>query len=218
MPARVTRQRRHKNYEATHRDIIETAVRLISQRGVDAVSIAALAREMGINRTTMYYHFKTREQLIKAVTTWSSEQLTKGLNSHAPQDERIDYITRFVLDNPELIKLWIEDLISVGDIRARYPLWDTLVKGIKATVAGEPGHPIDAEVYCVILLTSAIIGPRVMRNSVCPDADTETIVRRFRLEQQRLLRHDALLRPKGSVRPVVLSVSAKKRAAKARSN
>jgi hypothetical protein len=46
----------------------------------------------------------------------------------------------------------------------------------------------------VILLTSSIIGPRVFRNSVCPGADTETVVKRFRNEQLRMLRHAALLK------------------------
>ena len=48
-------------------DMIETAVRLISETGPDALSIAALARAMGINRTTVYYHFEHREALIGAV-------------------------------------------------------------------------------------------------------------------------------------------------------
>ena len=193
MPATVSR--RHKNFDATHRAMIETAVRLVSQHGPGAVSLAAIAREMDINRTTVYYHFESREALLDAVKAWSSQQLAKAFNPTASQEERIDYITRFVLDNPELIKLWIEELIGVGDIRSSYPAWDALVKGIRSTIAAEhPGEKVDAEVYSVILLTSAIIGPRVMKNSVCPDADTETIVKRFRLEQQRLLKHDALLR------------------------
>jgi AcrR family transcriptional regulator len=190
-----TVQRRHKNFEATHQAMIETAVRLVSQHGPSAVSLAAIAREMDINRTTVYYHFESREALLDAVKAWSSQQLASAFEPTAPQEERIDYITRFVLDNPELIKLWIEELIAVGDIRASYPAWDALVKGIRRTIAAEhPGEKVDAEVYSVILLTSAIIGPRVMKNSVCPDADKETIVTRFRREQQRLLKHDALLR------------------------
>jgi len=188
-------QRRHKNFDATHQAMIETAVRLVSQHGPGAVSLAAIAREMDINRTTVYYHFESREALLDAVKAWSSQQLAKAFNPIATQEERIDYITRFVLENPELIKLWIEELIGVSDIRGSYPAWDALVKGIRSTIAAEhPGEKVDAEVYSVILLTSAIIGPRVMKNSVCPDADTETIVKRFRLEQQRLLKHDALLR------------------------
>ena len=188
-------RRRHKCFDDTHREIIETTVRLISEKGVDAVSMAAVARAMGINRATVYYHFESLGALIGAVKAWSSEQLAKPFTNDAPQQERVDYITRFVLENPQLIKLWIEDLIAVGDIRTRYAHWDALVEGIRGhdVVAGA-GEVVDAEVFCVILLTSAIIGPRVFRNSVCPGADTETVVKRFRTEQLRMLRHAALLK------------------------
>ena len=188
--------RRNKGFDETHREMIETAVRLISEKGAEAVSISALAREMGINRTTVYYHFESREALFQAVRAWSAEQLAKAFKPTAPQPERIDYITRFVIENPELIKLWIEDFLSVGDIRSRYPYWDALVDGIRSSGAVDAGEePVDAEVYCVLLLTSAIIGPRVFRNSVEPDADVDSIVQRFRTERQRLLKHTALLRP-----------------------
>ncbi len=188
-------QRRNKGFEETHQEMIETAVRLISERGTDALSIAALARAMRINRTTIYYHFENREALIAAVKQWSSAQLAKGLSLEVPQQERIDFITRFVLENPELIKLWIDDFIATGDIRDRYPLWDTLVQGMQASFATNlPDESADAEVYAVILLSSAIIGPRVFRNSIDPAADTKTIVERFRREHQRLLRHEVLLK------------------------
>jgi AcrR family transcriptional regulator len=192
-PPKKKTVQRNKGYDATHREMIETAVRLVSQKGVEAVSVAALARAMGINRTTVYYHFDTREKLLAAVQAWAAEQLSKAFDNHAPQRERIDYTTRFVLENPELIKLWIEDLIAAGDIRTRYPHWDAMVKSIKAS-AGKAGDKIDAEIYCVILLTSAIIGPRIFKNSVNPEADTETIVRRFQAEQLRLLRQASLAR------------------------
>jgi len=187
-------QRRNKGFDATHQEMIETAVRLISEKGVDSLSIAAIARAMRINRTTVYYHFESREALLEAVRLWSAEQLAKGLSLALPQQERMDFITRFVLNNPELIKLWIDDFISAGDIRTRYPLWDALVEGMSATFAARgPGEAVDTEVYCIILLTSAIVGPRVFKNSVSPQSDIETVVKRFRLEQQRLLRHDALI-------------------------
>jgi AcrR family transcriptional regulator len=186
--------RRNKGFEETHRALIETAVRLISEKGVDSLSIAAIARAMRINRTTIYYHFESRETLIEAVRLWSSAQLAKGLSLAAPRKERIDFITRFVLQNPELIKLWIDDFISAGDIRTRYPSWDGLVQGIAASFAAKmPAQTVDAEVYCVMLLAGAIIGPRVFKNSVDPSSDIEAVVKRFRLEQQRMLGRDALV-------------------------
>ncbi|MCK9563836.1 MAG: TetR/AcrR family transcriptional regulator [Bacteroidales bacterium] len=183
-------QRRNKGFEETHQQMIETAVRLISEKGVEALSVAALARAMGINRTTVYYHFENRDAMLTAVKRWSSDQLAKGLSLAAPRQERMDFITRFVLENPELIKLWIDDFVSPGDIRDRYPFWDLLVEGFD----DPPSEgPFDAEVYCVAMLTSAIIGPRVFRNSVRPEMAIAEVVERFRNEHQRVLKRDALL-------------------------
>ncbi len=188
-------QRRLKCFDDTHQEMIETAVRLISEKGVDSLSIAAVARASGLNRTTVYYHFDSRDALLKAVKEWSSAQLAKAFRLHTPQHERIDYITRFVLENPELIKLWIEEFVSAGDIRNSYPYWDALVDGMRANLSGEDtDETVDAEVLCVILLTSTIIGPRVFRNRVAPAEGTEAVVQRFRKEQQRWLQQLGLLR------------------------
>lgn len=189
-------QRRNKGFEETHREMIQTAVRLISEKGVEALSVSAIAREMRVNRTTVYYHFASREALIAGVRAWSSEQLARGFEPIGSQTERIDYITRFVLENPELIKLWVEDLMAPGDMRDSYPHWDALVRGTANDLrAAYPDDQPDAEVYCVILLTSAIIGPRVFRNRVRPEDASDTIIERFRREWQRMLKSDGLLAP-----------------------
>jgi AcrR family transcriptional regulator len=199
MPAAITAiRRRHKCFDEMHRQLIETAVRLIAEKGVEALSIAALARAVDINRTTVYYHFEGRDKLLDAVRAWSAAQLAKAFNTDASQQDRIAYITRFVLENPELIKLWIDDFISSGDIRTRYPQWDGLVSGIRQSFSAlDPNNPVDPEVYCVILLTGAIIGPRVFKNSVGRGEDTDAIVRRFMDAWQRTLRHDGLLESRG---------------------
>jgi AcrR family transcriptional regulator len=187
--------RRNKGFDETHQELIETAVRLISERGADALSITALAREMGINRTTVYYHFDSREALLHAVASWATGQLARGMDFNLSQPERIGHISRFVLDNPELIKLWIDDFVSGPDIRDSYSCWDQLVDGTRRRLAEEnPGETIDAEVYCVMLLAASIIGPRVYRGSVNPDASTEEIVAKFVREQQRVLHRDGLAR------------------------
>lgn len=185
--------RRNRTFDETHQQLIEAAVQLISAKGVDSLSIAAVARAVNINRTTVYYHFKDRDALLAAVRQWSSAQLMRGLSSELPQQERMDFITRFVLENPTLIKLWIDDFIATGDIRDCYPRWDELVRGTAEHFAAS-GEAMDAEVYCIMLLSSAIIGPRVLRNSVDQAAATDTIVERFRHAHQRLLQLTALLK------------------------
>lgn len=195
MAARGSAPKRNKGFDATHDELLKASIGLIAARGIEALSISELARAAGVNRTTVYYHFASREALVAAVKHWSAEQLVRAFNPDLPQQERIDYVVRFVLDHPELITLWIEDFTSPGDIRDSYPFWDALVEGIAERFAQRPeAERIDAEIYCVNLLASAIIGPRIYRNSVRPDAPSGEIVERFRRERQRVLARDGLLR------------------------
>ena len=191
-------RKRNKGFEETHQEIIEAAIGLISQQGASALSISAVARAAGINRATFYYHFASRDALLAAVKAWSSSQLAAAFTPHSGAGtaigDRMDFITGFVLKHPELIKLWIEDFVSPGDIRASYPQWDALVAGMAAKFTAEfPDEQPDAEVYCVILLSSAIIGPRVFANRVGADLSQATIIERFRREQERILRHEAII-------------------------
>lgn len=186
------RSRRNKTYAATHQALIEAAVRLISAKGIEALSVAELARSVEMNRATVYYHFASREQLLEAVSQWSSQQLALGFAGDGTEPERREFIARFVLGNPDLMKLWFEQIIGGGDIRAAYPRWDELVAGIRES-CGEDGPGVDAEVYCTILLASAFIAPLVFRNGVRPELDDEAIVARFIAEQQRTLKRDGLL-------------------------
>jgi AcrR family transcriptional regulator len=191
--------RRNKTFEATHQTLIEASVALISEKGVEALSVSGLARAVGMNRATVYYHFASREALLEAVSAWSSKQLTRGFAGSESQRERIDFVARFVLENPDLIKLWIEQFIAPGDIRARYPKWDEFIaasriQSPKGAGQGETIGERDIEVYCTFLLAGAIIGPRVFRNSVRPDLSEDEVIERFRAEQQRMLRRDGLLR------------------------
>lgn len=189
------RGRRNRTYKETHQALIEASVRLISEKGIEALTVAGLARAVGMNRATVYYHFADREALLAAVATWSSEQLTRGFAGSESQRERIDFVARFVLDNPDLIKLWIEQFIAPGDIRDRYPKWDEFVSASRMTaLRDETGVAVDVEVYCTFLLAGAIIGPRVFRGSVRPDLSEHEVIDRFRAEQQRMLRRDGLFR------------------------
>ena len=178
-------KQRNKGFQKSHQQMIETAVRIISEKGSEALTLAELARELNVNRTTIYYHFKNREALIKEVKQWSSDQLSRGLDFQMPRQDRIDYITRFVLQNSELVKLWIEDLVTGNNIYQCYPLWDEFVAGVNDL--HDDNNSIDAEVYCLNLIISAVISPRVFKNSISPDADIETIVKRFREERLRNL-------------------------------
>lgn len=194
MRASAALQRRNRGFEATHQALIETAVQIISDRGVDTLSVSEVARLAGINRTTVYYHFDSREALLRAVKDWSADQLASGMGVDLLHEERVAFITRFVVERPALIKLWLEEFLSEGDIRDRYPQWDALVDGVGDLLKADddPADPRDAEIFCVMMLTATFIAPRIFRNSIRPDMPLEELVDRFRKAYRHMLRCNGL--------------------------
>ena len=171
--------------------MIDTAVRMISERGVDALSLAALAREMRINRTTIYYHFESRDALLHAVSGLGDRAARQGMDHGAPQPERIGGISRFVLDNAELIKLWIDDFVTgTGYPRELFALGRTGRRDPPRVC------PLPRTHRCGGLLRDAaagsIIGPHVFANKVAPDMSHDEITERFLREHLRVLRRDGL--------------------------
>lgn len=191
--ARNASRKRNRGFEETHQALIATAVRLLSEKGIEALSVSALAREVGLNRTTIYYHFPDRDSMVRAVKDWSNQQLAKGMETDAPQGDRMAHIVNFVMDNPQLMKLWIDDFITPGDIRDRFSRWDDFVAGLQRSLAASnPDGNFDAEVYAVMMLAGMIIGPRVFKNSIAPGSDKAAISARFMLEMRRQLAKDGM--------------------------
>ncbi|MGE4306541.1 MAG: TetR/AcrR family transcriptional regulator [Novosphingobium sp.] len=186
--AKKPARRRNKAFDETHVALIETAVRLVSEKGMEALSLSEVAREAGVNRTTIYYHFESREALVEAVREWSARQLAAAFAPSSSREDRTRYIARFVIENPEVIDLWATDFLAPGKIGDRYPEWDGLVAGMAEQLKSQPETAdIDAEAYCTLMLTWAMLGPRVYHNSVRPDLSKEDAIERMTRTQVRIL-------------------------------
>lgn len=196
-------QRRNKNFAETHRQLIEQAVSLIGRHGLDTLSVASLARAAGMNRSTVYYHFDSREALIEAVRGWVGDRLASLLTGHGDATERLERTVAFGLAHEAVLDMWFADLTEPGDIRARFPLWDILVgsirsgRGIGAGVGIGSGagavarDDSAAEVWGCVMLAAALMGPRLYKSSVRPDDDAGVIARRFARAYQAMLEAQA---------------------------
>ena len=51
----------------TKEKILEEAFKLFLQKGYSEVSISVVQEELGIGRATLYYYFKSKEDLFKTV-------------------------------------------------------------------------------------------------------------------------------------------------------
>lgn len=70
---------------------IEAATEVLVDQGIDHVRVDLLATRLGVTRGSFYWHFKDREELLRAVLEawrdYTTEQLTRRLES-APIDAR----------------------------------------------------------------------------------------------------------------------------------
>jgi len=97
--------------------IIDAAVDLFGRRGVDAVSLDEIAREVGVRKQTVLYWFASKDALVDGVLDAVSDELYVVIDAAvraAPDDplERIDAIVRAVfrpaVRRPALLGLFRE--------------------------------------------------------------------------------------------------------------
>ncbi|OLT29828.1 TetR family transcriptional regulator [Actinomadura sp. CNU-125] len=87
MPAHPAR-RRERLREATLAEIREAARRLLTTKGPPAVTINAVAREIGMSGPALYHYFASHDDLVAAVTADFLRELTTAMetarDAHAP--------------------------------------------------------------------------------------------------------------------------------------
>lgn len=75
---------------STKERIFMTAVDLFSQRGYSGVSVRDITREVGINESSMYNHFKNKDALLDAIFEYFKAGIGGANFSEADVDEIID--------------------------------------------------------------------------------------------------------------------------------
>ena len=73
--------RRDRLRAATTQEIIQTARKLLVQEGPDAVSLRAIAREMGMTAPALYRYFGSHEDLLRHVVADIFTELASHVRS-----------------------------------------------------------------------------------------------------------------------------------------
>ena len=65
----------------TKQKIIETAFHVFAEGTIDAVNLTKIAKTAGLNMTTVYAYFSSKELLVMAVSTWAWDQYIRNYYS-----------------------------------------------------------------------------------------------------------------------------------------
>jgi AcrR family transcriptional regulator len=185
-----------RNLARTRKQIIEATKTLLASEGVEAVSVAKVARLASINRSTAYDHFKSREALIDAALDAVGEQLQEAIFSSLPVDrtdeglnehgkKTLDELALFFVRNARLAAIWLEEFIRRK--RKNDPMVTGWLKATQYFVGSSYGRPdVDAEVLTLSMLSTYLIWPLwIDSDQLSPD---EQRVMAMRLSNE-LLRH-----------------------------
>jgi AcrR family transcriptional regulator len=89
---------RERKKQQTRNAIVETAQRLFTERGFDAVTVAEVAREANVSEGTVFNYFTTKEDLFYGGMEAFEGQLIGAVRERAPGESILDAFRRFVLD------------------------------------------------------------------------------------------------------------------------
>jgi AcrR family transcriptional regulator len=77
---------RQEQKEATRQRILDAAGRLMSDRGLEDLSFAAIAKEAGVRERTVYRHFPNKGMLLEGLWGWYQRRINYGPIAETEQD------------------------------------------------------------------------------------------------------------------------------------
>ncbi len=150
----------------TRRRLIDVAVGLFTKHSFAGTSLQMIADEMGFTKAAIYYHFRTREELLAAVVEPIFSQLSVVIadaEAHGSDAARADHMLRgyaeIAVANRALVSVLACDP-SVITLLREQPRWAQLITRQLALLAGDerdPGGLIKATVALAGI--SSAVGP-----------------------------------------------------------
>jgi AcrR family transcriptional regulator len=184
--APAPRRPRRSDFERTRRRIVEAARRLMAERGPESLTVSAVARAAEINRTTAYQHFRTRDELVRAVTAELTEEVGALLTEHGAAAERIDQIAGYFVDHPEHARLALHLLLAESPFPRE--AWSPILREMRSLRAGGAvREDVDVEMLVQVLMGVAILWPLNARIEYEGEAEARAAAGRFNRELKRLL-------------------------------
>jgi TetR/AcrR family tetracycline transcriptional repressor len=103
------RRTRSASGALTRERIVQTAFSFVDRHGVDALTIRAIAAELGCAHTAVFWHYKSRDEMLRAVLSFAMAETSSEIPTEGPWDERAKTICRLLrrqlLKHPALFVL-----------------------------------------------------------------------------------------------------------------
>lgn len=133
--------------------ILKAAIKIFAEKSFEGSRIDEIAREAGVPKSLIYYHFKNKEEILEVLTEKFIDEYAAifkvGENDSGPQKaeklaERLKNLYfEFEKKNADLIRIMLIDSLKKSN---KQPV---LFKVVKAMIEAEKKYPVNAEGFDV---------------------------------------------------------------------
>lgn len=139
--------------------VLDAATELFADRGFGAVSVQEIADAAGTHKTTVLYHFETKDALYEAVLESALGRLAEAMSEFMSGDfkrERVAYLIdqqqTFFAENPSLARLLARELLdsaNTGAYMRRFvePIYVPALKSLRQSIESGFIRPIDPALF-----------------------------------------------------------------------
>ncbi len=187
----VERRPQRSDARSSRAALLKAARALFAERGPEALTVVAVAKRAGLNRSTAYQHFRTREELVAAVGKAFEEEVQAMFREPRGFGEQIDFFVHYFRDHPDIARLWMFQLLTHrGGIGAGWDDYLAAMEQLAESPRSQDG--IDPEMLGVVGMTSALVWSLMARQRCANNDDAIAETQRFARELKRLFLFGAL--------------------------
>lgn len=158
--------------------VIQTALRIMEQEGLEALSLRRLGTELKINGTSLYHHFANKDEILAAAARHALREIELPPLADDWEkwiaDNAVAY-RRLLVAKPYLIPLMLDG------IRPR-----TLATAVTETKLTEAGVPAAMQPEMIYALDTTVIGSALV--SIAANRDVKGGGAPMRFDHERILR------------------------------
>jgi AcrR family transcriptional regulator len=147
---------------STRERLLATALRLIAEHGFDGTSLQMIADEVGVTKAAVYYHFRTKAEILQAILEPSVAAATAMLDSPAERSKRgrierlVDGLVSIVLHDRYTISI-----VSRDPAARRHPVFEATIghvreRALQVTFGPEPTIDERAAFYLIVNIPEVV--------------------------------------------------------------
>ncbi|WP_113703124.1 TetR/AcrR family transcriptional regulator [Nonomuraea lactucae] len=164
--------------EDTRTRIQEIALRLFTEQGYEATSLREIAEELGVTKAALYYHFKTKDDIVASLADVRMQEIEKLLawirtRPKTPETRR-ELVLRYAGTLRERRYLEISRFLERNQTALRdHPKFARIREGMLELTAemSEPGDPLSARISRSMALFALHAGKWLTQDETVPEEE-----------------------------------------------